>query len=67
MGFLDKVKAKTTEVVDQHGGQIKQGMDKAGEFVDKKTGGKHHSKIAKAKTKAEDALDKLDKKNDDIG
>ena len=66
MGFLDKVKAKATEAVDKHGDKVTGGLDKAGEFVDKKTGGKHHDKIAKAKTTAANALDKLDGKNDDI-
>ena len=66
MGFLDKFKAKATEVVDKHGDNVSSGLDKAGELVDKKTGGKHHDKIDKAKSTAGDALDKLDGKNDDI-
>jgi antitoxin protein of toxin-antitoxin system len=66
MGFLDKLKSKATETVDKHGGKITQGLDKAGELVDKKTGGKHHDKIEKGKSSAKDALDKLDGKNDDI-
>ena len=34
--------------------------------MDKKTGGKHTDKIETATSKAGDALDKLDGKNDDI-
>ena len=66
MGFLDKAKAAATKAVDQHGDKIKQGADKAGELIDKKTGGQHTDKIAKGKQKLEDALDDLDGKNDDI-
>jgi hypothetical protein len=66
MGFLDKFKKKATEAVDKHGDTIASGLDKAGAFVDKKTGGKHHDKIEAAKSKAESALEKLDGKDDDI-
>lgn len=68
MGFLDKLKLKATEVkekavgaVDEHGPQIKDGIEKAGTFVDKKTKGKYSDKIAKGTKKAEDAVDKIDK------
>ena len=71
MGFLDKfkldkVKKAATDAVDKHGDKITQGLDKAGEIADKKTGGKHHDKIETAKSKTEDALEKLDGKNDDL-
>ena len=66
MGFLDKLKSKATQAVDKHGDKISGGLDKAGEFVDKKTGGKHHGTIDKATSTTEDMLDKLDGKNDDI-
>ena len=66
MGFLDKLRSKATEAVDKHGDKISGGLDKAGEFVDKKTGGKHHDRIERAKSTTGDALDKLDGKNDDI-
>ena len=64
MGFLDKFKAKATKAVDQHGDKIKDGLDKVGDAVDKKTGGKHTDKIDSAKDKATDALDNLDGKDD---
>ena len=64
MGFLDKFRSKATQAVDQHGDKIKDGMDKVGDTIDKKTGGKHHDKIESAKGKATDALDKLDGKDD---
>ena len=66
MSFMDKAKAKLTEAVDQHGDKIAQGIDKAGNVVNEKTGGKHAGKIDQATGKARDALDSLDCKNDDI-
>jgi uncharacterized protein YjbJ (UPF0337 family) len=66
MSFMDKAKAKLTEAVDQHGDKIAQGIDKAGNVVNEKTGGKHAGKIDQATGKARDALDSLDGKNDDI-
>ena len=68
MGFLDKLKLKATEVkekavevVDERGPQIKGGIEKAGDFVDKKTKGKYSDKISKGTKKAEEAIDKIDK------
>ena len=66
MGFLDNAKAKLTDAVDSHGDKIADGLDKAGDFVDKKTGGKYSDKIDAGTDKAADALDALDGKNDDI-
>lgn len=62
MGFLDKFRAKATETVNKHGDQIHQGVDKAGAFADKKTGGKYTDKINTGKQKAKEGLDKLDDK-----
>ena len=66
MSFLDKAKARLTDAVDQHGDKIAQGIDKAGDMVNDKTGGKHADKIDQATGKARDALDSLDGRNDDI-
>ena len=66
MGFMDKMKGKVTKAVDQHGDKIAGGIDKAATAANKKTGGKHQDKIAKATGSAKDGLDKLDGKNDDI-
>ncbi len=66
MGFLDKAKAKLADAVDSHGDKIADGLQKAGDAVDKKTGGKHTDKINSATDKAADALDKLDGEDDDI-
>ena len=66
MGFLSDAKKKLTGAVDAHGDKIASGLDKAGAFVDKKTGGKYAEKIEGGLGKAKDALDKLDGKDDDI-
>lgn len=71
MGFLDKLKdtanmakEKAAEAIDQHGPQIKDGIGKAGDLVDKKTKGKYSDKIAKGTSKAGEALDKQKKTGD---
>ena len=66
MGFLDKLKARPSDAVDKHGDKIADGIDKAADVADKKTGGKHTDKIDSGADKAKDALDKLDGKDDDI-
>jgi hypothetical protein len=66
MGFLNDVKAKLTKAVDSQGDKIGDGLEKAGDLVDKKTGGKYAEKIDAGVDKAKDALDDLDGKDDDI-
>ncbi|QZY29648.1 antitoxin [Nocardioides coralli] len=64
MGFLDNLKKKATQAVDQHGDKISGGLDKAADAVDKKTKGKYSGKITSGRDKAKDALDRLDGKQD---
>lgn len=53
--------AKTVQtVVEKQGPKIATGVDKATDFVDKKTGGKHHDKLEKLSGMAQ----KLDKSGD---
>jgi hypothetical protein len=66
MGFLDRLRGKATKAVDQHGDKIGEGIDKAADAADRKTGGKHADRIDSGADKAKDALDKLDGKDDDI-
>ncbi|MGI8721226.1 MAG: antitoxin [Geodermatophilaceae bacterium] len=65
MGTFDNLKGKVSDLVDQHSDTIQTGMDKAGDFVDSKSGGKHTEHIATGKDKLRDALDGLDGKNAD--
>jgi antitoxin protein of toxin-antitoxin system len=53
-GFLDRVKG----LVKEREGQIRSAVDKAGDFVDDKTKGKYHDKIAKAGEKADQVITK---------
>jgi MT0933-like antitoxin protein len=66
MGFLDDAKDRLGDVVDEHGDQVSDGIDKAAEFIGDKTGGKYDDKIEMGAEKAKDALDSLDGKNDDL-
>ena len=66
MGFLDKLKGMTGKAVDRHGDKISKGVSKAGDVIDKKTGGKYTDKIKQGEQKVDDSLDALDSTNDDI-
>jgi hypothetical protein len=56
MGLLDKIKGLLSGNADK----IKGGLDKAGDMVDDKTGGKFEDKIDMATDKAGEMIDKLD-------
>ncbi|MFI5757852.1 antitoxin [Streptomyces sp. NPDC051569] len=71
MGFLDSLKAKigpakdkVSDLAQQHGDKIEQGLDKAARAVDQKTKGKYSEKIDTGTGKAKDALGKLAQKDD---
>jgi hypothetical protein len=49
---------KAKDLVSQNRDKVEAGLDKAGDIVDQKTGGKHHDKIEKALDKADEGLDK---------
>ena len=66
MGFLDDAKKRLGKTVDEHGDKIGQGLDKAGDALDKKTGGKHSDKIDQGLDRTKDALDDLDGERDDL-
>ena len=48
-GFLDKAK----DMADQHDDKVDQGLDKAGDFADQKTGGKYDQQIDKGVDQAQ--------------
>lgn len=66
MGTFDNLKAKLKGLVDKNSGQIADGMDKAGEFINARTGRKHSDKIDTGTEKLTDVLDGLDGKKDDF-
>lgn len=66
MGTFDNIKNKVSDLVDKNSDKISEGMEKAGDFIDSKTGGKHTDKIETGKGKLKSALDGLDGKDDDF-
>jgi hypothetical protein len=63
MGFLDrfrKGKDAAENVVQEHGDEITDGVHKAADVVDDKTGDKYAGTIDKVEDGAEDVVDKLD-------
>ena len=65
-GMFDRVKdaaEKVTETVrgvfSEHGDKADDAIDKAGDFVDDKTGGKYTQHVDKVKGAAHSAVDKL--------
>ena len=66
MGMFDNLKDKATEAVDEHGDKIGEGLDKAADFADDKTGGQYGDKIDQGTDMAKDQLDNLDGQDDDI-
>ncbi|GGR58481.1 antitoxin [Streptomyces roseolus] len=71
MGFLDSLKAKlgpakgkVSDLAQQHGDKIDQGLEKAARIVDEKTKGKYSDKIQSGTGKAKDAIDRMGHKDD---
>jgi len=56
MGLMDKVKG----MLGQNRGKVDSGIDKAGDTIDDRTGGKYAGQVDKGQDAARDALDKLD-------
>lgn len=54
MSIVDKVK----QMLGQHPDKAKQGMEKAGDKIDERTGGKYADKVDKAQEKAGDYIDR---------
>ncbi|MGQ0630785.1 MAG: antitoxin [Sporichthyaceae bacterium] len=59
MGILDNVKNKAQDLVSGNRDKIEKGLEKAGEFADSKTHGKHADKIDKGLGKVKEGLDKV--------
>jgi hypothetical protein len=58
VGLLDDLKGKAQKVIGGNEQAIKDGIEKAGDFVDSKTGGKHADKIDSVQRGASDFVDK---------
>ena len=59
MGF-DKFKDKITGALSGHGDKVDDGIDKAKDFVDDKTGGKYSDKLDTGAEKAKEYADRFD-------
>ena len=53
---LNELKDKAKDLVGQHGDKVEDGVDRAGRFIDEKTGNKHSDQINQGTDKAKDAL-----------
>jgi len=63
MGILDrfrKTKDAAENVAEQHGDQISDGVHKAADVVDDKTGDKYAGTVDKVENAADEIVDKLD-------
>ena len=53
---LDDLKNKAKDLAGQHSDPVNQGIDKAREFVDQKTGGEHSDQIQQGADKLKQAI-----------
>ena len=60
MGLLDDLKGKAQQVIGGNEEAIKDGIEKAGDFVDSKTGGKYADKIDAVQRGASGFVDQAD-------
>ncbi|MEW2352750.1 antitoxin [Spirillospora sp. NPDC029432] len=54
MSIVDKVK----EMLGQHGDKARQGVEKGGDMLDQRTGGKYSKHVDKAQERAGDYIDR---------
>jgi hypothetical protein len=55
MGF-DELKNKAKDLIGEHGDKVDQGVERAGQFADDKTGGTHSEHIDKGEDKLKEGL-----------
>lgn len=58
MGLGDMID-KAKDLAGQNKDKVKEGIDKAGDFVDEKTGGEHAEHVDKGQEMAKDYVDDL--------
>ncbi|MEU3222929.1 antitoxin [Streptomyces sp. NPDC006976] len=61
MSMLDKIKG----MIKGHPDQARQGVEKGGDFVDKRTGGKYGKQVDSAQKKLNDQLGDSHPRNDE--
>lgn len=57
MGIIDKLRRRKSKVAEDHGDQIADGVDKATDIADDKTGGQHTDQLDEADEKADELRD----------
>jgi hypothetical protein len=66
-GKASVLRTKATDFIGQHQGQIQGGLTKAGEFADRKTGGKYAGRIDSVRRKASGFVENVDRSNTSTG
>lgn len=56
---FDELKDKAKDALGQHGDKADEGIDRAGQFVDERTGGEHSERIRTGTDKAKEGLDRF--------
>ncbi|MEU6879267.1 antitoxin [Streptomyces sp. NPDC046712] len=54
MGIMDKLKG----MMGQHPDKAQQGVERGGDMIDKRTGGKHAGKVDQAQQRAQEYIDR---------
>ena len=57
MSIFDDIKGKAEELLGSHGDQVKDGIEKAGDLIDDKTGGKFADQVDGVQKAASDFVD----------
>ena len=57
MGMMDNMKDKAQDAAGQHGDEIDQGIDKAGEMAKEKTPDQHDGKIDQGVERGKEAVE----------
>ncbi|OFI39035.1 hypothetical protein BIU82_16425 [Arthrobacter sp. SW1] len=60
MGLFDDLKGKAQELIGGNEEAIKDGIEKAGDFIDEKTGGKFADQVDAAQNAASDFVENAD-------
>lgn len=56
MGMFDNMKDKAEDLAKEHPDQVNEGLEKAGDFANEKTGGKFEEQIDKGQDLARDRM-----------
>lgn len=59
MSMLDNIKNKAADLAKDNAEKIDDAIEKVGDFVDEKTGGKYADKVDQAQEFAKDQVDKI--------